>query len=273
MTAEEMDNMFDVLYNNITSTQAPGLNAYEKSIFLTKAQDEIVKNYFNSRSKGNSTQEGFDDNPKRQIDFSMITSVYVVVQPIPGTEEEPKVNTLNQTLSEYTTPTVPALTSFEAPVFDTRSNNKSVILPTDIMFSINEVVEVLRNNTTTILQVIPIKFSEYSRLMIKPFKRPLKYQAWRLINSNSARRVDIIVGPSDTITKYTLRYVRRPQPIIVSDLDGLKIEGKESSSDCELDPIIHEDIVQRAVELAKIAWAAVTIEGTQLFTQAGQRSE
>ena len=37
MTVEEMDNMFDVLYNNITSNQAPGLNAYEKSVFLTKA--------------------------------------------------------------------------------------------------------------------------------------------------------------------------------------------------------------------------------------------
>lgn len=37
---------FDILYNNITSNQAPGLNVYEKSLFLTKAQDELIKNYF-----------------------------------------------------------------------------------------------------------------------------------------------------------------------------------------------------------------------------------
>ena len=52
------------------SNQAPGLDEYEKSVFLTKAQDEIVKNYFNP--KGNKYQEGFDGNEKRQIDFSMI---------------------------------------------------------------------------------------------------------------------------------------------------------------------------------------------------------
>ena len=42
MTNEEFNNEFDVLYNNITSNQAPGLDEYEKSVFLTKAQDDIV---------------------------------------------------------------------------------------------------------------------------------------------------------------------------------------------------------------------------------------
>ena len=35
MTITEFSNQFDVLYNNITSNQAPGLNEYEKSVFLT----------------------------------------------------------------------------------------------------------------------------------------------------------------------------------------------------------------------------------------------
>jgi hypothetical protein len=37
MTTSEFSNQFDVLYNNITSNQAPGLDEYEKSVFLTKA--------------------------------------------------------------------------------------------------------------------------------------------------------------------------------------------------------------------------------------------
>ena len=45
MTNPEMSNEFDILYNNITSNQAPGLDEYEKSVFLTKAQDEIIKAY------------------------------------------------------------------------------------------------------------------------------------------------------------------------------------------------------------------------------------
>ena len=45
MTTQEFSNEFDVLYNNIMSNQAPGLDEYEKSVFLTKAQNEILKNY------------------------------------------------------------------------------------------------------------------------------------------------------------------------------------------------------------------------------------
>lgn len=243
MSVEEMDNMFDVLYNNIISNQAPGLNAYEKSVFLTKGQDEILKNYFNPKSKGNTTQDGFDGSVKRQVDFSMLTSV--------------------ETKSS----------GFENPLFDTRENTKSVDLPSKLMFAINEVVEVTRNNKPVILQVIPIKFDEYSRLMCKPYKRPLKYQAWRLTNNNTSNKADIVIGPSDTLTKYTIRYVRRPNPIIVSDLDGLTIENKSTATECELDPILHEEILQRAVELAKVAWTNTGQDNLQAVMQAGQRSE
>lgn len=37
MTNKEMSDQFDLLYNNITSNQAPGLNEFDKSVFLTKA--------------------------------------------------------------------------------------------------------------------------------------------------------------------------------------------------------------------------------------------
>ena len=63
MKVDEFSNEFDILYNNITSNQAPGLDEYEKSVFLTKAQDEIIKSYFNPRL--NKTQEGFDGNERR----------------------------------------------------------------------------------------------------------------------------------------------------------------------------------------------------------------
>lgn len=245
MSAEEMDNMFDVLYNNITSNQAPGLNAYEKSVFLTKAQDEIIKNYFNPKSKGNNTQEGFDGSAKRQVDFS----------------------TLIQTWSKES--------DFDESYFDPRDNTQSVSLPVNIMFIINEMVTVIRNTKPVLLQVVPIKFDEYSRLMCKPYKRPLKYQAWRLTNNDTANKADIIIGPSDTLSKYTIRYVKRPTPIVVADLDGLTIDGDDTGKkkDCILDPILHEEIVQRAVELAKVAWTNTGQDNLQAVMQAGQRSE
>lgn len=308
MSPEEMDNTFDVLYNNITSNQAPGLNAYEKSIFLTKGQDEILKNYFNPKSKGNTTQDGFDGSVKRQVDFSMLTTVATTssttytYSPVEGktdgdgnpvysreeTSQSTPVSTESYSLAYdkngnelkddngnplYVKNSGTDISGFGAPLFDMRDNTKSITLPSKLMFAINEMVEVNRNGKTVLLQVVPVKFDEYSRLMCKPYKRPLKYQAWRLTNNDAVNKADIVVGPTDILTKYTIRYVRRPNPIIVSDLDGLTIEGIGHTSPCELDPTIHEEILQRAVELAKIAWTNTGQDNLQAVMQAGQRSE
>lgn len=306
MSVEEMDNMFDVLYNNITSNQAPGLNAYEKSVFLTKGQDETMKNYFNPKSKGNNTQEGFDGSVKRQVDFSMLTTVattnatsytYSLVTGKTDKDGKPVYSRTEVTAPKSTYSYTEAYDSdgnvlkdekdnvlyirnegtdvsdFGTPLFDMRENTKSVTLPSKLMYAINEMVEVTRNDKKILLQVVPVKFDEYSRLMCKPYKRPLKYQAWRLINNDVVNKADIVVGPSDTLTKYTIRYVRRPNPIIVSDLDGLTIDGISHASECELDPIIHTEILQRAVELAKIAWTNTGQDNLQAVMQAGQRSE
>ncbi len=308
MAVEEMDNMFDVLYNNITSNQAPGLNAYEKSIFLTKGQNELLKNYFNPKSKGNNTQEGFDGSAKRQVDFSMLTTVattsatsytYSLVSDKTDKDNKPVYSRTETTVSTpqstysyteaydangkvlkdtmgnvlYTRNGGTDVSGFGAPLFDMRENTKSITLPSKLMYAINEMVEVTRNNKKVLLQVVPVKFDEYSRLMCKPYKRPLKYQAWRLTNNDVVNKADIVVGPSDTLTKYTIRYVRRPNPIIVSNLDGLTIEGKDTTTECELDPILHEEILQRAVELAKVAWTNTGQDNLQAVIQAGQRSE
>ena len=335
MTISEFSNQFDVLYNNVTSNQAPGLNEYEKSVFLTKAQDEVVKNHFLPNSKGNTLQEGFDGNAKRQIDFSMLMRTVI------GTSVTASVN------------------------IHLASNAGYYAMPSDVLLYINEVLRVKRNGVNTNLTVIPISFDEYNRLMSKPFKRPLKHQAWRLITAGAASSytytdyaglaaylankvevtatseeiyntiygkelslgeddegdyhlivdstyalkadgtlvtdwmtgvvlgdgetgsvlnfivatvpasstvVELVPGNNDIIQDYIIRYVARPTPIILTDLsdEGVSLGGgKTSAQGCILDPILHEEILQRAVELAKIAW-----EGTPTSSvQAGQRSE
>ena len=246
MTDTEFLDRFDVLYNNITSNQAAGLNVYEICVFLTKAQDEKIKNYFNP--KGNKYGEGFDGNQKRQIDFSMITKVHNV-------------------------------SSFTNALYDPRSNSKNATLPTDAMMIINERVTVTRDGKSVPLTVRPIQFDEYDRYMSKPFMRPVRHQAWRIISGDTNKTADLVVGPTDTITEYTARYIRRPKPIIVADLDGLTIDGYEygtgnmKTKGCELDPMMHEEILQRAVELAKIAWTTTGNDNVQTVVQAGERSE
>lgn len=229
MTPNEMSNEFDILYNNITSNQAPGIDEYEKSVFLTKAQEEILLAYFNP--KGNKMLEGFDDSHRRQIDFSKVIMVW-------------KQSTADQ---------------FKNANFDTRNNSKSISLPADILVILNEKVIVNRTiadiNPSKTLSVVPIGYKEYDRLMSKPYKRPLKNQAWRILNYHDANTCDLVVGPSDTISSYILRYVKKPKPIILAKLDDLSINGKSEPMGCELDEILHHEILQRAVELAKAAYA------------------
>ena len=314
MTNQEFSNEFDVLYNNITSNQATGLDEYEKSVFLTKAQDEIIKSYFNPRL--NKTQEGFDGNERRQIDFSMILKSEVIYPTkivrsrnfelstytgdkynneqlknieltftVPYNKIPVKVNNVsinNDTVSiyvdkpyellkyidtNYHTFQIPEDQSYQEfsvaikdhgwdnPKFDTRENTKSVSFPPDILMLINEYAGVIRDGENKRLVVIPISYTEYSRVMSKPFKRPLKNQAWRLLEGTGDNKLaDIIIGTNDTLRVYGIRYLKRPRAIILTTLDGVTLDGKTTSQTCELDPILHPEILQRAVELAKAAY-------------------
>lgn len=235
MNHSEFSNEFDVLYNNIMSNAAPGVNEYEKSVFLTKAQEELVKNHFNP--KGNKYGEGIDDSPKRQIDFSELIQVGL------------------------------GIASAQAPTLDSRS--KVYTLPVDLFLLLNEVVV---TNTGT-KQVVPLNNEEYVRLMSRPYKEPLKFQAWRILSSsNDNVNVEIIANSNETINTYKVRYVRRPAPIITTDLSeygDLTINGISTISESEVNPILHPEILQRAVELAKAAYTGDLASMVEL----GQRSE
>lgn len=300
MTIIEFSNQFDILYNNITSNQAPGLNEYEKSVLLTKAQDEIVKNYFEASSLGNTVKKGFDDTILRQMDFSSLMTTREYQDGIIG----------ESTLDP------------RAIVYDIPENDNVYIV-------INESLHLMDDNGVVkgVRQVVPLSYLEYSRLMLKPFKQPVKNQAWRLItsgkrgelnkiddNSTVNTRVEIITTNADlnhytgnmvidlpeknidtsveditkdinisinepiiTNIRYVVRYVRKPRPIILTDLsdiygESLSINGYTKPSSCELSDIVQEAVLQRAVELAKISYEG-NVNDTQLMIEAGKRSE
>ena len=251
MSPTEFSDRFDVLYNNIMSNAAPGLNEYEKSVFLTKAQSEIIKNYFNPQ--GNKYKEGFDQSPKRQIDFSML------------------MRNKNLVANGGTT-------------YDLRGT--SYTYPDDVLLIVNESLILFdgNNKLVGVRQVIPITYDAYTRVMSKPFKEPLKNQAWRLItgvndNESTAEIIPNNVDRKAASQQYQIRYVKKPRPIIVADLDqtvgDVTIEGEFHAQTSELDLSIHEEILQRAVELAKASYASDQSGQAQLQNQitVGQRSE
>lgn len=244
MTTQEFSNEFDVLYNNIMSNQAPGLDEYEKSVFLTKAQLEILKNYFNP--KGNKYGQGFDENAKRQIDFSTLITV---AKPSLYTPTDDYVK------------------------FDDRSQLYK--MPSDILLVLNETGINTVDKVKRLISIVPMNYEEYARLMSKPWKQPLKNQGWRLFQSAGevAFISEVVIKYNSTLTDYKIRYVKRPKPIILANLadeySNVSIEGLNTVTECELDPILHPEILQRAVELAKSAYTGDLKSSVEL----GQRSE
>lgn len=224
MTNTEFSNEFDVLYNSIASNQAPGLDEYEKSVFLTKAQAEILKEYFNSRIDG--ANGGFDGSQKRQYDFSLLIKT--------------------TTLSEDSTVTTK---------IDKRS--KCYKFPADYFLSVNEIIKDDKKQYS----VVSISYSDYQRLMMKPYAYPPKNIAWRLFTSTqttglTAVPVAEIIGKFGTNPKYNLRYIKKPKPIVLINLtdEDVSIEGEKTSTPCELPTQLHQEILERAVTLAKIAY-------------------
>ena len=229
MTINEFSTEFDVLYNNITSNQATGLNEYEKSVFLTKAQEQLLNEYFNIRADG--VGGGFDGSQKRQYDFSSII---------------------------HTKETGP-ISSEDIQRVDSRSI--LVLYPDDYFLSVNEILK----DDYTQYTVIPLSYTEYATLMLKPYAYPVRKAVWRLFNSRteSSQIVAELIGKFNApSSKFIIRYIKKPAPIILENLEDygtdLTINGETAPTECELPSETHREILERAVTLAKITWLGGT---------------
>lgn len=224
MSIEELNNEFDIHYNSIAGQSSPNLDLYEKSIFFTKAQLELVKDYYDPQS--NRKQKGFEASEKRRTDLKELIKNY-------------------KSLIYFS----------DNNAID--SNSKFFNIPNDVFIITNEkgIIKDTGCFEGKSLNIKPMTQDEYNIQIDNPFKRPNEKVAWRLdfskINNN---KVVEIVTPYKI--EYNLRYIKYPKPIILGDLDilfpseNLSIDGQTSPSTCELDIEIHKEIVDRAVELA-----------------------
>ena len=241
MNVSEFSLEFDVLYNNITSNLSPGLSEYEKSVFLTRAQEQIVKNHFGVKS--NSKQEGLNNSIKRDTDFSTLFKTVSITDGI--TEIPNPTNTLNTRVRRFT-------------------------IKEDYLFIINEFCEIEKRDSagnvdTQLTTVVPLHYSEFARLNSGPYKEPNLHETWRIISdvvTVNESTFDLYIRYNWTLINYIIRYIKKPNPIILEDLStqNLTIDGKHAVSSCELNPILHQEVLDRAVELAKVAFLGSTEE-------------
>lgn len=228
MTNREFRNQFDISYNAIASNSAPGIDDYELSVYLTKAQLEIVKNYYDPLS--NRKQKGFEATEKRRRD-------------------------LNQLVKDYKT------TDIISNNFNINSESKFYIIPNDLFLIVNEKAKITSedcHNGKT-LSIKPMSYDEFNVQIDNPFEKPDSKNAWRLDISNIQNtKVVEILSPYNILgsLEYQIRYIKYPKPIIITNLntafpsDNLTIDGIYAETSCELNTEICREILDRAVLLA-----------------------
>ena len=227
MTTEEFSNEFDTLLNSYSTIEAFGktpstveLDEYEKSVFLTNAQEEIVIGMYNGKNP-------FRDSFER-------------------TEE----------IRRYLSDLIKTYTTTDKKVGYTGLSKSSVFfeLPDDLWFITYESVNLKDDGLGCMsgedISVIPITQDEYHRIRKNPFRGTNERRALRL--DLSGKVVEIV--SKYNVESYLVRYLSRPAPIILTNLtDNLSINGTSAKTECELNPVIHRAILERAVKLAIIS--------------------
>lgn len=227
MTTEEFSNEFDTLLNSYSTIEAFGktpstveLDEYEKSVFLTNAQEEIVIDMYNGKNP-------FGDSFER-------------------TEE----------IRRYLSTLIKTYITTDKKVGYTGLSKSSVFfeLPDDLWFITYESVNLKDDGLGCMngedISVIPITQDEYHRIGKNPFRGTNERRALRL--DLSSKVVEII--SKYNVRSYLIRYLSRPTPIVLTDLaDNLSINGISVKTECELNPVIHRAILERAVKLAIIS--------------------
>ena len=232
MIGTEFSNEFDTLLNSYSTVAPYGgehkldiiLDEYEKSVFLTKAQEDIIIESYTGKNQ-------FGESFERTEEIRKYLNELV------------KTETLSEKLTEY-------VGLSDSSVF--------FKLPEDVWFITYESViladERLGCSNGEEVIVIPVTQDEYYRIVNNPFRGPSKNKVVRLdINDNIVEIVSYY-----TVDTYRVRYLSTPTPIILTDLEGITINNIGDKTECKLNPAIHRAILERAVKLAIISKTQVS---------------
>lgn len=235
MTCQEFSNTFTTLLNSYNLQTAYGdqtsrreivLDEYEKSLYLTKAQEELVLSLYSGR---NSALLGFEETEEMRRYLSNL-----VVEAV----KTPETNSGGMPLGVNPT-------------------KQFFSLPEDVWFITYEAVNTTGDkacDTIEGMEVVPVTQDEFHRIKKNPFRGPNRRRALRLDLADGL--VEIVSKYS--IDKYYIRYLRKPYPIILEKLptepEELSINGKTEPKDinnpCELHEALHQRILDGAVVLA-----------------------
>lgn len=224
MTTQEFSDAFDTLvssyrrfkdFDNKEILDSIEFNEYEKSYFLTKAQDELVIALYNGR---NVSGESFESTEELRRYLSNLVKE-ARLQPITNTS---------------------------GLVIGIGSNSKFFTLPQDLWYITYEAVDIegARCSALSPMDVYPVTQDDYNKTKRNPF---------RGANDRRALRLDFSDGVIEIVCKYIVkdyyvRYLRKPNPIVLVNMpNNLTIDSVGKKSECELHEALHQRILERAV--------------------------
>lgn len=226
MTNLEFSREFDILYNNITSNQAPSLNSYEKSVFLTEAEEQYQQELVSGIG-------GKDNN-----------RILAILSPF-------------ITRREYT----PSELQSDTFSFEKRGVNSVSIVSEDK----DNVLAILResamchdeNCASHPCNVYPVKEDEVNHILLNPFRfnKNIVLRVDEYATSNARYKRTLIYKGS--LDSYTIVYVRPCKPIVLFDKNNdydLSVNEVDYENSCEFPASAHRRILELAVLRAKAAW-------------------
>lgn len=227
MNIQEFSNSFDTLLqpyiarNNVGEQNNLAFDEYEKSVFLTKAQEQIVLELYQELEQS--------EENRKYLSNLIKTNNYTPI----GEQDNTLIN-------------------------NTNFKSYKVEIDNSILFMIYEQCTLSDKNNcinNRIVSVVPIIHDDLDKVLKNPFKSPNNR---RVIRLDYDGKVELI--SKYNISNYKVRYLKRPKPIILISLydedslsidkDTLSTEEINKVSNGETNPILHERIVQRAVQLA-----------------------
>lgn len=222
MTREEFSAEFDLLYNNIMSNIAPGLTEYEKSVFLTQAQEQIITDIYSGQYKG----EPFENSEEVRVYLKSLIQTAVKTDLVKFDSELPDNYQYHYKVK------------LDAP-------NLWFVVLESVIFS--EGCPCTKGKKVV---VKPVTYDTYWSISRNPFKGPNQNRVLKVTRSKNLIELISEYG----IDKYLLKYISRPVPIILQDLIDASINGKINASGCDLPNVLHRAILVRAVQIAKSVW-------------------
>jgi hypothetical protein len=226
MTNKEFSDGFSTLLNSFGITPNIILDEYEKSTFLTNAQEQLIIDIYSGRNV--IYGKSFEQTEEIRRYLSNLVETYETSTKVTG-----KLGLSKDSVF------------FEIPQ-DTWFITYEVALLKDSRLGCLDGIEA---------SVVPLPQDDLYRAKDNPFRGPSKDRVLRLdIKSDLAELIS-----KYNVDKYLMRYISQPTPIILVDLpDGLSINGISTESECELNPVVHRAILERAVQLAIISKTQLT---------------